>query len=110
MDCESLSTIDLASATSIGSMAFRNCITLKALILRTTETVCVADLSAFDNTPMLTGLGHIYVPAIMYEYYRAGYGPTLDGIMPGFFNILFRRIEDYTVDGTTTGELDESKI
>lgn len=109
-ECTSLEIINLPKVTSIGAKAFYGCSKLKAVVLRTTETVCVAELSAFTDTPMLTGQGHIYVPAAMYEYYRAGYEAALDQLMPGFFGILFRKLEDYTVDGTVTGDLDESKI
>ena len=37
----------------------------------------------------------MYVPSVMYEYYRAGYETALNDVMPGFFDILFRKIEDY---------------
>ena len=77
---------------NIGSSAFFNCANLTAVIIRTTSAVCVASLNAFEQTQMLKGTGHIYVPASMYEYYRAVYEPNLD---PGMFGILFRKIEDY---------------
>lgn len=93
--CTSLYKADFPSVTSIGEFAFCGCANLTALILRTTETVCVVDPSAFDGTPMLTGQGHVYVPSVMYEYYREGYEPILNELMPGFFDILFRKIEDY---------------
>jgi hypothetical protein len=94
--CRSLTTADFEQVSTIEAGAFCFCESLSALILRTTEDVCVADFSAFEETPMLTGEGHIYVPAAMYEYYRAGYEPALEqGGMGGFFDILFRKIEDY---------------
>jgi hypothetical protein len=95
-DCDSLTSVDLPAATSIGNDAFYRCTNLSTIILRTTETVCVADLSSFAATPLTSGQGHIYVPAVMYEYYRAGYEAALNEVMPGFFDILFRKIEDYT--------------
>jgi hypothetical protein len=55
----------------------------------------VVDFTALEETPMLTGQGHVYVHTAMYEYYRAGYEAALDTLMPGFFDILFRKIEDY---------------
>lgn len=70
------------------------CLNLKAIILPGSE-VCTIDFSALDETPMLTGEGHIYVPSVMYEYYRAGYEAAINELMPGFFDILFRKIEDY---------------
>ena len=94
-ECKSLTKIDLPSVTSIGQQAFVNCTALAAVILRTTETVCVVDLTAFANTPLLRGLGHFYVPASMYESYRAVYETAANVDTPGFFDILFRKIEDY---------------
>ena len=93
--CESLTHIDFPSATSIGGMTFEGCVNLTSVILRTTSTVCVVSLNTFIDTPLMTGQGHIYVPAEMYEYYRAGYEPVINELMPGFFDIMFRKIEDY---------------
>lgn len=109
-NCTNLEIVDLPVCSGIDSLAFENCTKLKAVVLRTTDTVCVADLDAFEGTPLVSGQGYIYVPTAMYEYYREGYEPVLNQLMPGFFDIMFRKIEDYTVDGTVTGELDESKI
>lgn len=95
-ECAELKKIDLPSVTSIGSTAFYKCSKLTAVIIRTTETVCVAELDAFDGTPMFTGEGHIYVPSVMFEYYRAGYDPGMTAAgYPGLFDIMFRKIEDY---------------
>lgn len=100
--CTPLTCVDLPAATKIGSLAFENCVNLASIILRTTSTVCVVEIDAFVNTPLMTGQGHIYVPTAMYEYYRAGYEAALDALMPGFFDILFRKIEDYPeICGTT---------
>jgi hypothetical protein len=87
-----LEKVDFPVVTYLGASAFSNCVNLTTVIIRTTSAVCVAELSAFYNTPLLTGEGHIYVPASMFEYYRAGYEPSLE---PGFFDVLFRKIEDY---------------
>lgn len=95
-DCRSLERIELPMAFVIRSAAFENCESLKAVILGNTNEVCeILSIDAFNNTPMMTGEGHIYVHSVMYEYYRAGYESTLNQIMPGFFDILFRKIEDY---------------
>ena len=93
--CTALKVVDFSFIKSIGESAFYNCSSLTALILRNPTELCVCDFSALDKTPMVTGEGHIYVPASMYEMYRAGYEAALDQIMSGFFNILFRKIEDY---------------
>lgn len=91
--CVSLESIDLPCAESIGEAAFAGCEKLTTVILRTTSTVCVADLTSFNSTPIMSGTGHIYVPSSMYEYYRAGYAEALGG--DAYFNAIFRKKEDY---------------
>jgi hypothetical protein len=94
--CTELVKVDLPSATTVEKFAFQGCTNLSSIILRTTKTVCVAELSALYETPMVTGQGHIYVPTAMYEYYRAGYEEALNTAMgAGAFDIIFRKIEDY---------------
>jgi hypothetical protein len=91
-NCINLKKVDLGNATSICLFAFANCRALKDVILRTTSTVCVCDRAAFPGTPIEEGRGHIYVPTIMYEYYRAAYEAALGAEA---CNVLFRKIEDY---------------
>ena len=100
--CTALKSVDLHKATSIGVQAFYGCTSLETLILRTTETVCVIDFTAFDESAFLydpeTGKnkGHIYVPSVMYEYYRAGYEEALASTLgEGAFDRIVRKIEDY---------------
>ena len=94
--CWGLKKVDFPMVKNIAALAFSKCYSLTAVILRTTETVCVCDLTSFEDTPLMTGEGHVYVPASMYEYYRAGYEPAFEQIgASGFFDILFRKIEDY---------------
>lgn len=51
----------------------------------------------------MSGTGYIYVPRALVDTYKAAtnWSTIAD---------QFRALEDYTVDGTITGELDESKI
>lgn len=90
-----LLSADFPVVTNVGYSAFDGCTELSALILRTTEKVCAIAWYAFVDTPMLTGEGHIYVPSSMYESYRTAYEAEIDELAPGFFDILFRKIEDY---------------
>jgi hypothetical protein len=100
--CSKLYKIDIPECKKIESDAFGGCTNLHAIVLRSTTKVCEVALDALNDTPMLTGAGHVYVPTAMYEYYRAGYEETLNTLMPGFFDILFRKIEDYPeICGTT---------
>lgn len=101
--CESLTTVDLPNATSIGAYAFHNCNTLTALLLRS-DTMCnLSSTVAFDLTPIKRGTGYIYVPSLLIDTYKAATNWVI-------YADQFRALEDYTVDGTTTGPLDESKV
>ena len=98
-DCINLEKADLHSATSIGNGAFRGCTNLQAIILRTTETVCVIDPTAIaldaDENGNPTQLANYYVPASMYEYYRAAYEPAFEEYgFAGYFDVVFHKIED----------------
>lgn len=95
---------DFSSAASIATCAFQSC-PLTKLILRKTDSICV--LSAADgvgysvNIPK--GTGYIYVPRALVDTYKAATNWST-------YATQFRALEDYTVDGTITGELDETKI
>ena len=114
--CRSLTTVNLPAATSIGTYAFRYSYSLTTLILRNTTLVCrLASTNAFDNCYHYHGTvhstynpdglkdGYIYVPASLIDSYKVATNWST-------LATQFRALEDYTVDGTTTGELDESKI
>ena len=94
-DCTKLKKVYFESAKTINVYAFCECSNLDTVII-CGENVCQIALNAFDETPMLTGEGHVYVPSSMYESYRAAYEPTFDDMgAVGFFDIIFRKIEDY---------------
>ena len=96
--CDKLTTVDLPMATSIGAYVWSSCSTLKALIIRTGQVCSLA-----------SGLGYgidscyIYVPRALVNDYKAATNWAQ-------YADKFRALEDYTVDGTTTGELDTTKI
>jgi hypothetical protein len=100
--CISLTTIKLPKVTSIGDSAFRDCINLSAVIIGTTSKVCEIEFTSLLGTKIMTeeglptGEGFIYIPARMFDSYRAAYEPVFDQIgASGLFDILFRKIEDY---------------
>ena len=102
--CGKLTTADFPVATSIGNKAFQSCGKLQSFILRNTEQVCtLSNTYAFNSTPITSGTGYIYVPRALVDSYKAAtnWSTYADQI---------RALEDYTVDGTTTGALDETKI
>lgn len=101
--CSALTTADFMAATSISSSAFSNCSVLTALILRS-ETMCtLSNTNVFNNTPIKSGTGYIYVPRALVDSYKAASNWST-------FANQIRAIEDYTVDGTITGALDSTKI
>lgn len=88
----------------ISGASFLRCNTLSTLIIRSTVTVCrLSEVDAFEDTPIADGDGYIYVPRALIEDYKVANNWSA-------FASQFRAIEDYTVDGTVTGELDSSKI
>ena len=101
--CSSLTTADFPAATSISGAAFHLCSKLTALILRSATMATLSSTSAFSSTPIASGTGYIYVPAALVDRYKAATNWST-------YANKFRALEDYTVDGTVTGALDESKI
>lgn len=100
--CSTLTIADFPVATSIGSYVFRNCSELTTVILRSETMANLGGTNAFTSTPIASGTGYIYVPAALIEDYKAATNWST-------YAAQFRALEDYTVDGTTTGELDPTK-
>lgn len=102
-NCTSLTSVNFPAATKIDISTFLGCTSLNTLIL-SGESVCtLSDVNAFTNTPIESGTGYIYVPSALIDTYKTATNWVT-------FANQFRALEDYTVDGTTTGELDESKV
>ena len=102
--CSNLTSVDFQAATSIGGNAFYNCSNLTSLILRKSDSICtLANTNAFNITPIKSGTGYIYVPRALMDTYKAASNWST-------YAAQFRALEDYTVDGTITGDLDQSKI
>ena len=102
---KSLERVDLPSVTSLGGSVFYFCSKLKTLILRNTEQVCTPGSSMFMGAGMTGEGGYIYVPAALIDSYKTHTNANWSS-----YASKFRALEDYTVDGTVTGALDESKI
>ena len=66
-----LTTADFHAVTRIGSDAFYYCSALTALILRSGTMATLRSTNAFDNTPIQSGTGYIYVPAALVDSYKA---------------------------------------
>lgn len=99
-----LEIVDLPALLRItGTYVLRNSTAFKALVLRASTVVTVSNEFAFTNSTIESGTGYVYVPAALVEEYKAADNWST-------YAAQFRALEDYTVDGTITGELDESKI
>lgn len=104
--CNSLSVVDLPVVEKIDGTAFFSLKNITALILRNTEKVCewlVLDATGGSMISQSTN-GYIYIPSNLIDSYRA------EDCRWHYYANQFRVLEDYTVDGTTTGALDETKI
>lgn len=103
--CSSLEVLDLPSLTEfLGIQPIGKCTKLKALVLRYTAKVCVlGSSSTMDNSTIKSGTGYVYVPSALVDSYKSATNWSA-------YASQIRALEDYTVDGTITGELDETKI
>ena len=113
--CYVIKTFDFPKLYSIGATAtFNGCYSLTAFIIRSDTLVsasgkpfnaCYHILGTTNSEYNPDGLadGYIYVPAALVDAYKAATNWST-------YASQFRALEDYTVDGTITGALDESKI
>lgn len=103
-NCSSLKYLDFPKLKNIAgrSNTFAKC-GLTTVILRSNTICTLTDGSAFKLTPIADGTGYIYVPAALIEDYKVAANWSI-------YASQFRALEDYTVDGTTVGELDDFKV
>lgn len=100
--------LDFPKVTSIGSQAFQSCSKLKLLVLRAEQVVSLSNYNAFKYTLLETNNGasfNVLVPSSVKSKYPSA---TNWSTFPNY--TVFKVLEDYTVDGTATGELDPEKI
>lgn len=120
--CTELEKVDVGNVNRVQTQAFTNCNSLKAVIMRNTEEMttlratsvfdyCYHFLGTVNSTYNPEGLkdGYFYVP----RKWLSDEDETIDYRRATNWTTLatqFRALEDYTVDGTTTGELDWEKV
>lgn len=83
---------------------------LVTLVLRKATVPELHAVNAFNGTKYATngaGGAYVYVPRDLISSYQAA---TNWATLYAAHNDMFRALEDYTVDGTTTGEFDETKL
>lgn len=104
-----LKKTDLPRVRNIEGFSFPYCYQLVALILRANSVCTLGGSDAFASTPIAGyttfsgAMGYIYVPSALVNSYKSATNWST-------YASQFRALEDYTVDGTTTGELDPNKI
>ena len=96
-----LTILDMPSAKLIYGDAIRGS-GINHLVLRNPSVVCSFNGTTFNGANS-TYAPNIYVPASLLDTYKSATNWSL-------YADYFRILEDYTVDGTITGELDETKI
>ena len=104
--CMSLNTLDITyynisnteSASQITYMS-----DVKSFIIREFGPNYVLNSNAFETNEIGNGIGYIYVPRSMVDTLKSATNWSI-------YASQIRALEDYTVDGTTTGALDETKI
>lgn len=102
----------------VAGNTFVNCTNLKHLVLRDSVAVhpCMVT-TVFNGTPFASGGsgGTIYIPKSLYNH--LGDGTEYDyksatnwATYDGYGTITWEILEDYTIDGTTTGEFEEALL
>jgi hypothetical protein len=102
--CTNIDCIKFYYINSIDDYAFAGCENLDALIIARNNGRCsLSNPNALEGTPIAQGTGYIYVPSSRISSYQSAENWSQ-------YASQFRVLEEYTVDGTINGDLDESKI
>ena len=70
--CSSLASIDFPVLTRVGNQVFLDCTSLTKVILRKSDTITtLSNVNAFQNTPIASGTGYIYVADNLVSTYKS---------------------------------------
>lgn len=108
--CSSLEAADLGIAGLVIANSMNECSKLTAIFLRKTSLATLQNVSAFNSTKYAAsgaGGAYVYVPRGLISSYQTA---TNWSTLYAAHSDMFRALEDYTVDGTTTGDIDWDKI
>lgn len=95
--CSKLQTVEFNQYVSMSeATVFKNCTSLMTVICR---SGCAIGSTTFESTPLRGNGGYVYVPR-----------SNVNTLTYADSSLSVRALEDYTVDGTTTGTLDPNKI
>lgn len=108
MNCKALEIIEFSeqgnsNTITFGRSTFTGCTSLKALVLRNGVVHTLGGTSDYLSPTIEDGTGFIYVPRNYLETYKTATNWSV-------YAEQFRALEDYTVDGTLSGDIDETKI
>lgn len=102
--CTALEYADAGKSSGFANTVFYNCSNLATLIIRKTDaTAVLGNVNALYNTKIANGQGYIYVPESLIDNYKSATNWNT-------YSNQFRVLEEYTKDGTVTGEFDTSKL
>ncbi len=107
--CIVLKELDIGNVYTFYTNGLKNCKMLKVIIIRKESVASISKINCFDGTPFAeggTGGWCLVTRARIEEYQNATNWSSLYAAG----TCTFLPLEDYTVDGTTTGELDWDKI
>ena len=102
--CTGLEKVDCKATGSIeiGNSAFGSATALKALIIRSNSVATMLSTNALYESGIFFDKGYIYVPSALIDSYKAANNWST-------YADQFRKLEEWTVDGTVTGELDTNR-
>lgn len=109
-NCKNLKSLDFPLLQHIDSSGvFYACSALKTLTLRINEVCPLSGVYSFQSTPFYTGGtgGVVIVPSALIETYQTA---TNWSTLYAAGTCTFLPLEEYTLDGTTTGEIDMAKV
>lgn len=95
--CPSLELFDFNGTSVLPTQCWRGCTNLKALVIRASNVPYIYAADILQGTAIEAGTGYIYVPRAMISAYEAATNWTV-------YTGRFRALEDYTSDGTLTGD------
>lgn len=99
-ECAKLKQVDLPVCTQLLSYSLYNLGDLKAVILRSSTICSMADQTVLAGPSGPNTLVKIYVPSALIDSYKAAANWST-------YANQFRSLEEWTVDGTVTGELSD---
>jgi hypothetical protein len=105
-ECSKLATMDFYNITTIDGYVFGECASLKTFIIRGATMCTLERVDSFNGTPFASGKagGTLLVPSALVESYKTA--TNWSSVLSQNTKNRFLALEDYTVDGTITGEID----